>query len=78
MRKEMKTMYVIEAVDRALAKYDEDNINVCINEETEKLDIMYCSKNNSFPIETDIADKEDIDFKILEKELDVRSVGHIW
>lgn len=77
-RKEMATIHVIEAVDRAFAKYVANYINVCINEETENLDVMYCSENNSFPIESNVANKADIDFRILEKGLDARNVGYVW
>ena len=78
MRKEMSTIHVIEAVDRALAKYDADNIDVVFNEETERIDIMYCSNNNSFPIEPGVAKRDDVDFKVLEERLDARNVGHVW
>ena len=82
MRKEgrnlIKTIQVIAAVDKALAKYDAEHIDVVINEETEQIDIMYCSNNNSFPIEPGVAKRDDVDFKVLEERLDARNVGHVW
>ena len=78
MRKEMSTIHVIEAVDRALAKYDADNIDVVFHADTERIDIMHCNHNNSFPIELGIAKKDNVDFYLLENELDARNVGHVW
>ncbi|MEE1255958.1 MAG: hypothetical protein UHN47_05545 [Lachnospiraceae bacterium] len=74
----LKTIQVIAVVDKALAKYDADHIDVVINEETEQIDIMYCSNNNSYPIESGVAQKDNVDFDLLEKKLDARNVGHVW
>lgn len=69
---------VVKAVDRALTKYSADNVDVVVNEETGLVDIMYHSRNNSFPIETGIVGMGFIDKESLVKELDNRNVGYCW
>lgn len=69
---------VINAVDRALGKYDSENVDVVRNEENGMLDVIYHSNNNSFAIEVGIANFTDVDIKALEAELDSRDVGHVW
>ena len=69
---------VLDAVDQALGKYSSDNVDVVHNEETEMLDVVYHSKNNSFTIESGIAYTDEIDLDELENELDKLNVGHCW
>lgn len=65
---------VLDAVDQALGKYSSDNVDVVCNEETEMLDIIYHSKNNSFAIESGIAYIDEIDLDDLESELNKLNV----
>ena len=76
--KEMALIHVVEAVDRALVKYSSDNVDVVKNEETGKVDIIYHSRNNSFPIEVGVADADDIDMAVLSRDLNDRNVGYCW
>lgn len=69
---------VVALVDKALDEYASDNVDVVLNEETNMLDIMYHSDNNSFAIYSEVADADIIDFGVLEDELDKRDVGHVW
>lgn len=78
MRKEKKLIHVIESVDRALYKYDSSNVDVVHNEITDMLDIIYHSRNNSFPIEMNVACYTDVDIAALEGALNERSVGYCW
>lgn len=77
-KKEMALIWVVEAVDRALNRHSADHVDVVANEETGKADVIYHSENNSFPIETGVADMTHIDKQALVKELDNRNVGHCW
>lgn len=74
----MALNFLIAAVDRALSKYSADNVDVVMNEETGLVDIMYHSRNNSFPFESGIVGMSSIDRDALVKELDNRNVGHCW
>lgn len=74
---EMATIWVIEAVDRALDKYSSDNIDVVVNENG-YLDVLYHSKNNSFIVEANVAEEVFVNKRILAKELDARDVGRCW
>ena len=68
---------ILEAVDDALCEHGSDFINVVYNEETEKLDVMYCSDNNSFAIEVGVVYLDDIDVDDLLQELNERNVGYV-
>lgn len=67
---------VIDAVDRTLCFYDSEDIDVVVNEETGMVDIIYHSRNNSFPIESGIVSAKRVNKSKLIKELDLRHVGH--
>lgn len=69
---------VITKVKEALNKYDSENIDVIINEETNCLYIMYHSYNNSFPVSEDIVHENHVLFGELEEKLDTLGVGHVW
>ena len=69
---------VIEAVKRALEKYDASNVDVILDEESNKLNVVYHSRNNSFDIESYVADAENIDFEELAILLEEFDVGYIW
>jgi len=74
----MAIQLVIEAVKRALNKYDSGNIDVILNDESNMLDIVYHSRHNSFDIESDIANVNDIDLRQLESALEEYDVGYVW
>lgn len=74
---EMATIWIIEAVDRALDKYSSENIDVVINEQG-CLDVLFHSSNNSFVIEANVTEAAFVNKRILNKELDARDVGHCW
>lgn len=77
----MAVIAIVEAVDRALEKYTSENIDVIRNEETGKLDVIYHSDNNSFPIEQNFIDPLCISKEHKEaliKELNKRNVGYCW
>ena len=69
---------VITKVKEALNKYDSENIDVVINEETNCLYVMYHSDNNSFPIGEDIVHEDHVLLGELEEKLDALGVGHVW
>lgn len=69
--------HVVLAVDRALNKYDSDNVDVVYNIETGMLDVMYCSGNNSFCIEETNVPLDDINIGELLVELEERDVGYV-
>lgn len=69
---------VITKVKEALNKYDSENIDVIINEETNCLYIMYHSYNNSFPVSEDIVHEDHVLLGELEEKLDELGVGHVW
>ena len=74
----MAIKLVVEAVRRALDKYDSGNVDVILNEENNMLDIVYHSRNNSFNIESDVANANDIDLRQLELALEEYDVGYVW
>ena len=76
--KEANCRKVVDAVDRALKIYSFDNIDVSRNEETNLLYVGYHSRHNSFPVEKNLADADEVDLETLEEELDKRGVGHWW
>lgn len=78
MTEGMALSFLVAAVDRALQKYSPGNVDVVINEETGLVDVIYHSRNNSFPIESGIVSMSHIDKAALIKELDNRNVGHCW
>lgn len=69
---------IVSMVEEELNEYSSDNVDVVLNEETGKLDIMYHSENNSFLIRATDIDADKVDLKILEEGLDEFSVGHVW
>ena len=69
---------IVSMVEEELNKYSSDNVDVVLNEETGKLDIMYHSDNNSFLIRATDIDADKVDLEILEEGLDEFSVGHVW
>lgn len=69
---------VVEAVKRALNKYNSGNIDVILNEESNMLDIVYHSRHNSFSIESDVVSANDIDLRQLELILEEYDVGYVW
>ena len=69
---------IVSMVEEELNEYSSDNVDVVLNEETGKLDIMYHSDNNSFLIRATDIDADKVDLEILEKGLDEFSVGHVW
>lgn len=79
--KEMVLIWIVEAVDRALNKYDSDNVDVVKNEETGMVDVVYHSDKNSFAIETNVCNHkylDEHDKDILVGELNSRNVGYCW
>lgn len=74
----LATQKVLGMVEMELNKYDSDNVDVVINEETGELDIMYHSDNNSFLIKATHINKEEVDLDTLVGGLDEVSVGHVW
>lgn len=74
----MAIKLVVEAVKRALDKYDSGNIDVILNEESNMLDIVYHSRHNSFDIESDVTSANDIDLRQLELALEEYNVGYVW
>lgn len=69
---------LLRAVQYALNNYASDYISVVINEETGMLDVMYCSRNNSFGIVTSVEAAESVDLDAVAIELDKLNVGHVW
>jgi hypothetical protein len=69
---------IVSMVEEELNEYSSDNVDVVLNEETGKLDIMYHSDNNSFLIRATDIDADKVDLGILEEGLDEFSVGHVW
>lgn len=74
----MAIKLVVEAVRRALDKYDSGNVDVILNEESNMLDIVYHSRHNSFDIESDVTSANDIDLRQLELALEEYDVGYVW
>lgn len=74
----MAIKLVVEAVRRALDKYDSGNVDVVLNEGSNMLDIVYHSRHNSFDIESDVASANDIDLRQLELALEEYDVGYVW
>lgn len=69
---------IVSMVEEELNEYSSDNVDVVLNEETGKLDIMYHSDSNSFLIRATDIDADKVDLEILEEGLDEFSVGHVW
>lgn len=69
---------LIDKIRGYLYKYDANNVDIILNEETRMLDVIYHSKNNSFPIESGIACYDTVDLKRLEEEIDKLNIGHCW
>lgn len=81
MRSDHSVLSVLDAVDMALNEHPETLVNVVKNEETGMLDVMYCSSNNSFPIECAVADPGNwsrTDYARLIDGLDFRHVGYCF
>ena len=74
----MAIKLVIEAVKKALDKYDSGNVDVVLNEESNMLDVVYHSKHNSFDIVSDVVSANDIDLRQLELALEEYDVGYVW
>ncbi len=74
----MAIKLVVEAVRRALGKYNPENVDVILNEESNMLDIVYHSRHNSFDIESNVANANDIDLRKLELVLEEYDVGYVW
>ena len=77
-KKEILLASIINTVYEILEQYSSDNVDVVRDEETNMLNIIYHSRHNSFPIETNVAKFDDVDIEELEKELDNCNVGHCW
>ena len=71
---------IIKAVRYALydCGYASDNIDVVINEVTGMLDVMYCSRNNSFGVVTNVVAADSVDLDAAAAELDKLNVCHVW
>lgn len=48
------------AINMSLLHYREENVDVVANEETEQLDVIYHSDNNSFPLVSGVCKVSDI------------------
>lgn len=66
------------AIEMALDKYSSDYIDVVYNEISGRLDVMYCSHNNSFPIFENVADVDVVDKHEVAKMCDDYYVGLVW
>lgn len=74
----MAIKLVIEAVKKALDKYDSGNVDVVLNEESNMLDVVYHSRHNSFDIASNVVSVNDIDLRQLELALEEYNVGYVW
>ena len=73
--REAENQKVIDSVKKAIVQYSD--IDVVLNEEDGALDVMYCSHNNSFPVEVTGAKLSHCDKEMLIHALDLMDVGHV-
>lgn len=73
--REAENQKVIDSVKKAIVQYSD--IDVVLNEEDGTLDVMYCSHNNSFPVEVTGAKLSHCDKEMLIHALDLMDVGHV-
>ena len=73
--REAENQKVIDSVKKAIVQYSD--IDVVLNEEDGMLDVMYCSHNNSFPVEVTGAKLSHCDKEMLIHALDLMDVGHV-
>ena len=73
--REAENQKVIDSVKKAIVQYSD--IDVVLNEEDGALDVMYCSRNNSFPVEVTGAKLSHCDKEMLIHALDLMDVGHV-
>lgn len=69
---------VVDAASAALNKYDSDNVDVILDEETGELVVMFHSSKTSHPITNTGVYADDVDLRQLEKELDKLTVGYVF
>ena len=74
--KEDKTDEIIDAVKKAILRYDVDNISV--DENGGIISVMYASSNNSFAIDNREWSANNIDVQKLVREIDKLDVGHCF
>lgn len=70
--------HIKKEIKQALETYSEENVDVVVDELTGKLQIIYHSNNNSFPINDALCDKNDVDLSEVTKLCDKYKVGHCW
>lgn len=72
------TWTVIEATREALVCYGSDIVSVDRNELSGMIDINECHHSWSDCIQSNVADADNVNFELLESELNKLHVGHCW
>lgn len=69
---------VVDAANKAICKYDIDEVDVVADEVTGTMIVMYHSDNNSFPIEDTKIPTDEVELGVLANELDKIGVGQCF
>lgn len=65
-----------QALYIALLHYREENVDIVRNEETDMLDVIYHSDNNSFPIVSNVCKEEELTTEEIKAIADAYGVGY--
>ena len=70
------TSYLIAAIDEALEQYDNDNIDIVVDDEFGCIDLMYHSDNNSFCIKRNVCSLDECGEDDIEYFANLYNVGY--
>jgi len=76
MSKTQKIEAIKQAVERALSKYDTENVD--IGKENGQVEIVYHSRHNSFGIESNICSARGLQEKDISDIADIYDIGYCW
>ena len=78
MNKNEKIKMIKNAVENALSKYDEENVDIVKDEENGMVDIIYHSRHNSFPIVRDVCSSDGLSESDIDKIANYYDIGYCW
>ena len=69
--------YLIAAIDEALEQYDNDNIDIVVDDEFSCIDLMYHSDNNSFCIKRNVCSLDECGEDDIEYFANLYNIGYV-
>lgn len=76
MSKTQKIEAIKQAVERALSKYDIENVDIV--QDGGKVEIVYHSRHNSFAIESNVCVAKGLKEKDISDIADIYDIGYCW